>query len=96
MFIPGQRQINMQMMPGPNATPATIIEKDATGNVEIIQAGGLTKLEQGALMIAASMASVNVAEDPSGDAAAAVEFARVVLAECAARQASAVPNNGSR
>ena len=61
--VPGQIRVNVQCIPGPNALPASL-NNQGPGFVEIIQVGGITKLEYVATqLVAAAVASQSLAEN---------------------------------
>lgn len=92
---PTAAKIVVENHPGPLAQPVSITAKTPQG-VQIITAGGLTKLEHGALLVAAgSMGSLIGSEPcdiPADMAERVVLIAESVLNECAERQK---PTGGS-
>ncbi len=81
LHVPGQVKVGFQFIPGDNAEPASITMTTG-GQAKVMVAGGLTKLEHGALLVA-------VQTVPEGlDAAGVVSYMASVLNECRIRQES--------
>ena len=93
LAIPNQVNIDVQLHPGPTATPTVVQLNRPDGLVQHVF-GGLTKLEQGAMAIAAAMCGVVLPPDNAYETEShedryletipknAVAIAQRVLAEC--------------
>ena len=77
--IPGQVKVGFRFNPGANAEPIHVTMTNG-GQANVMIMGGFTKLEHGALLVAAGAVAEGV------DAAGVVSFAESVLNECAERQ----------
>lgn len=93
LAIPNQVNIDVQLHPGPTVSPSVVQLQGAGGVVQHVF-GGMTKLEQAAVAIAAAMCAVVPPPDNAYDAEShedryletiprnAVAIAQRVLAEC--------------
>lgn len=81
--IPGQARIQVEMTPGPNVSPITV-NAQVAGGLIVKQFGGLSKLEEFARDFAAALVQSEKSRgmDRTAIAAAAVDLATLVLAEC--------------
>lgn len=77
ILTPGAVNLECQVLEAPNAQPASVVLQ-SPGKVSVAIVGGLTKLQEGALQIAAGLAAHGYYETKDC-AARAVEIAAAVL-----------------